>query len=162
MTLKFTPPKEEQKKFPRYASYSAGTMKTHGGLGFAKNSLNNRMWVRESDSTGEIPYYSRMLVTTHSFILEMVSGEYFVLYEIKPGLTKEQLPWMKEFFHVGYGGWSLVEEYKDNSYYGPKLRAGEYRTAFRPVQMTKEEYADWRIKVELERRGLTEDLTPFQ
>lgn len=153
MTLKFIPPKEEQKKFPRYASYSAGTMKTHGGLGFAKNSLNNRMWVRESDPTGELPYYNRKLVTTHSFILELIGGEYFTLYEIKPGLTKNELPWMKEFFSNGYG-WSLVSDFKDSSYYGPKLAKGEYRTSFRPVQMTKEEYADWRINVELERRGL--------
>lgn len=152
--LKFTPPREEQKKLPRYASYSVGVMKVHSRIVDAKNSLNNRMWVRESNPSGEVKYYKRNLVTTHSFILEMVNGEYFTLYEILPGLKKEQLPWMKEFAYLGWSWDELTPKLRASDYYGPKIANGEYRTEFRSVAMSKDEYADWRVRVELERRGL--------
>ncbi len=71
-SLKFDPPMEEAKKLPRYASYAAGVMKTHGGIGFAKNSLNNRMWTyKDTDEVvGETwdgkPRYRRISVTKYA------------------------------------------------------------------------------------------------
>ena len=149
-SLKFNPPKEEGKKLPRYASYSAGIMKTHTGIGHAKSSLDNRMWSWQRE-----PENKR--VTSHSFILEIVDGEYFTLYEILPGLTRNQLPWVKEGFTDTWGRWTeLTDYYRQSSYYGPKLESGQYTKSFRSVQMTTDEYVEWRLRVEHERLGIKE------
>lgn len=159
--LKFVPPKEEQKAY-RYASYAGGEMKLHGGVGFAKNSLNNRMWTRvdtdevvRQDFQGKDVYKTK-LVTKHAFLLENVEGEWFVLYEIKPGSTKDELPWMKEYY-FSYYRWSVLTPYvRESKYYSPKIESGEYPTMFRATKMTTDEYVAWRLAVELERRGITE------
>jgi hypothetical protein len=159
-SLKFVPPKEDN-SFPRYATYTKGEMKTHGTMSGAKNSLNNRMWTREVDPNEperegyngvKRPNYRN--VTRHAFLLESIEGEWFVLYEIKPGLTHNELPWMKEYFQ-SYKSWTpLTQSWKDSPYYGPKIASGEYPTAFRKTPMTTDEYVAWRIAVELERRGI--------
>lgn len=157
--LKFTPPKEERQAY-RYASYAGGEMKLHGGIGFAKNSLNNRMWTRvnteevvRKDYEGKDVYGSK-LVTKHAFLLENVDGEWFVLYEIKPGLTRNELPWMKEYFY-GYYRWTeLTSYYRENKYYAQKIQNGEYPTQWRATPMSTDEYVAWRLAVELERRGI--------
>ena len=158
--LKFVPPKEEATKYPRYASFAAGEMKLHHGVGFAKNSLNNRMWERVGDGTFRKGWNDReventKLVTKHAFLLENVEGEWFTLYEIKPGLTKNELPWMKEYYY-GYYHWTLLTDYERNhEYYSAKIKSGEYPTQFRPTKMTTDEYVEWRLAVELERRGIS-------
>ena len=159
--LKFVPPKEENTKFPRYSSYAAGEMKTHHGIGFAKNSLNNRMWTRvntdkvlRQDYQGRDVYETKH-VTSHAFLLESVEGEWFTLYEIKPGLTQDELPWMKEYYK-SYGRWSPLTPYvRESSYYGPKIKSGEYPTQFRATKMSTDEYVAWRLAVERERLGVS-------
>lgn len=76
-------------------------------------------------------------------ILEMVNGEWYVLHDIKAGTERENLPWKKQ---VNVGGW-----YSN-------------RTTKRSVPMTRDEYAEWRLKVERERvaeekRSLSEQLS---
>lgn len=160
--LKFVPPKEEQKAY-RYASYAGGEMKLHGGVGFAKNSLNNRMWTyvdtdevdkRRTDYSGKTVYKQKR-VTNHAFLLEQIEGEWFVLYEIKPGSTEDELPWMKEYYY-SYGRWDLLTPYiRESSHYAPRIKSGEYPTRFRSAPMTTDEYVTWRLKVERERLGLS-------
>lgn len=158
-SLKFVPPKEELKAY-RYASYAGSEMKLHGGIGFAKNSLNNRMWTRVdtdevayTDSLGKT-HFKMKSVTKHAFLLEQVEGEWFVLYEIQPGSTRDELPWMKEYYY-SYGRWNLLTPYiRESSYYAPKLASGEHKTSFRPTPMTTDEYVEWRLAVERERLGI--------
>lgn len=143
MSLKFVPPKEDR-KFPRYASYADGVMKTHSTIGAAKLSFNNRGWeyTRDDDST------KRKYVTKHGFILESVNGEWFVRYEIKPGLTSEELPWMEKVYKHRQYRWTYTEL---PTWGNPDAYTVEYR----PHKVTADEYADWRVKVELERLGIT-------
>lgn len=61
-------------------------------------------------------------------ILELVEGSWYVLHEVKAGTPYSELPWYKE---VG-GSW----------------RTSAYKKA---VPMTRDEYAEWRLKVERER-----------
>lgn len=153
MSLRFVPPQTEQEKLPRYASYSAGIMKNHSSVGHAKNSLNHRMWTWDTPTDGG----KRQRVTKHSFILEMIDGQYFTLYEIKPGLTWEHLPWMKLGFRSAWGNWTeLTDYYLNSSYYGPKLEKGELTKSYRAVPMTRDEYVDFRIKADRELRGVAE------
>lgn len=159
MSLAFVPPKEETKSLPRYASYVVGSgMKVHGRLVDAKNSWRNRGW--HYVQTGElVETFGRMRpetkhVTKHAFILENVNGSWFVLYEIKPGLTEEELPWMKEYLYDGWS-WRPYSDYmRENKYYQEKLADGSYRIKKRPTSMSTDEYVAWRIQVELESRGI--------
>ena len=144
MSLKFNPPREEQKKLPRYASYAAGVMKTHSSIGHAKNSLNNRMW----SWTGSRENGDRQRVTTYAALLENVNGQWYTLYDIPEGTTRENLPWMKEYYYDGYGTWSLVTDYhKSSKYYQDKFSSGQYRVMKRPASMTRDEYVEWRLAV---------------
>jgi hypothetical protein len=61
-------------------------------------------------------------------ILENVEGQWYVLYDLPKGL--ERAPWYKE---IEVGRWN------------------NRRMAWRAKPMTRDEYADWRIKVERER-----------
>lgn len=149
--LKFVPPKEEASKFPRYATYTAGDMKTHTSIGPAKNSLNNRMWT--SRPTGkQIERYGVMRdeherVTNHAFLLENVDGEYYVLYEIKEGSKFNDLPWVKKFWKHNRYGYTRTTE--------PTYRADEYTAAYKAMPMSTDEYVAWRLAVERERLGIS-------
>jgi hypothetical protein len=156
-TLKFDPPREEAKKLPRYASYAAGIMKTHGGIGFAKNSLNNRMW-RHKDTDEVIgetwdgkPRYRTIRVTTYAAILENVEGTWYVLYEIPEGTVRDDLPWMADAYRF-YGRIERVTEFfRNNAYYQKKVEAGEITIFRHAFPMSTDEYVQWRIAVERER-----------
>lgn len=63
-------------------------------------------------------------------ILEMVQGEWYTLHEVVAGTEYGNLPWVKE---VNAGGWY------------------DTRLVRKSQPMTRDEYADWRIKVERER-----------
>jgi hypothetical protein len=161
MTLKFTPPKEDAKGLPRYASYVVGSgMKTHGRIVDAKNSWRNRGWTsvttdkiigQNYDST---PRYERKRVTLHGHILENVDGLWYTLYEIKPGLVEEELPWMKEYLHSNrgyyYGDFLYTDHYKNNSYYQDKISEGEFKVIKKATAMTRDEYVAWRLAIQLE------------
>lgn len=113
MTLKFNPPRQAG----RYALYLEGAgsktgFRTYDELGHAKNAYN----FRGHRYAGKI--------------LENVSGEWYVLYDIAKGLTYKELPWVKE---TQSGYWSS---------YGKRTTS---------VPMTRDEYAEWRLQVERER-----------
>lgn len=59
-------------------------------------------------------------------ILENIGGDWYVLFDVKAGTTLDDLPWYKEVRNGGY--WSS-------------------RTSKRARPMTREEYADFRVKV---------------
>lgn len=69
----------------------------------------------------------RRRVTSPAKLLEMVEGSWYVLYDIPEGST--MLPWQ--------------EDKGDRGYY--------YRGGIQTVQMTREQYAEWRLTVERER-----------
>lgn len=160
MSLRFTPPPEDAKNLPRYASYVVGHgMKTHGGLGFAKNSWRNRGW--EYAATDKIlsqypdgtNRYERKHVTRHAFLLENVDGLWYTLYEIKPGLTEEELPWMKEYVATGYSDVPYTDYHKGNNYYQDKIARGEYRVVKKATPMSRDEYVQWRLAIEREKNN---------
>lgn len=160
--LAFVPPKEEAKDLPRYASYVvSGGMKLHGSVGAAKNSFNNRGWTREEnpDWDGKTYYTKYRAVTRRAFILENVKGNWYVLYDIPAGLTKNELPWVKEF--ITDNRWNttqLVSDFNKSEYY-KDIRDKEperFRTFFKNVPMSRDEYIEWRLAVELESRGINE------
>jgi hypothetical protein len=155
--IKFNPPEEEAKKLPRYASYAAGVMKTHGGIGFAKNSLNNRMWTHKD--TDEVigehwdgsPRHRRVQVTTYAAILENVDGTWYTLYEIPDGTTRDNLPWMADAYR-SYGRIERVTDYfRNSSFYQKKVMDGDITIFKHPFSMTTDEYVNWRLQVEREK-----------
>lgn len=135
MTLRFVPPKDEV--LPRYASYGAGQMKTHTELGSAKQSLSHRC-----GSWGEHPWRAE------GFILELVDGEWFVLFHVPEGTKTDDLPWKADVWRDRRYNYSLRTE--------PTYRPQEYTKSRVSRAMTREQYAEWRVAVELERRGITE------
>lgn len=62
-------------------------------------------------------------------ILENVNGRWYTLYDVAPGTKPDDLPWYR----------------KVHTYYGERNR---------PVPMTRDEYADFRLAVEREERSL--------
>jgi hypothetical protein len=144
--LKFIPPKEDAKSFPRYASYGNGELKTHGSLSGARNSLNNRTapygWSWKKDS-----------VWKQGFILENVDGEWYTLYHVKEGSTFNELPWVKPFYY-NYGWNRLTESTLSHSYYAERINDGRIKVEYRAVPMTTDEYVQWRLAVERERLGI--------
>lgn len=163
MTLKFNPPKEEAKNLPRYASYVVGNgMKIHRRVCDAKNSFNNRGWTWEYMGKTEETYGRvrpiRKRVTLHSFILQNVEGDWFVLYEIKPGLTREELPWYKDYFEdhkYGYDSSIYTDSMRESEYYKNRLAEGTAKIVRKAFPMTTDEYVSWRIAVERERLGVS-------
>lgn len=164
MTLKFVPPPEEAKNPPRWASYVVGEgMKTHSCVGHAKLSFNNRGWERvATGETREVYGHTRPVyktVTKHAFILENVEGTWYVLYEIKPGLTSDELPWMKKYYHdtkyTWDDRWHRLDE--AGSYVLKKMEAepDRFKYEYRVTAMTRDEYVTWRLAVERERLGIS-------
>lgn len=161
MSLEFVPPREDAKELPRYASYVVGSgMKLHTSIGHAKNSLSYRGWKRVDDpdwkeSLGGYP--RRKSVTRRSFILENVNGRWYVLYDIADGLSRDELPWMKEYIHDGWSWRAYTELMKKSEYYQEKISSNSWRVAKKPASMTRDEYVAWRINVELESRGISNE-----
>lgn len=159
MTYLFVPPKEDAKGLPRYASYVVGAgMKTHGRLVDAKNSWRNRGWQYSGGDPDGTTYQTRRgkYVTKSAFILENVDGRWYVLYEIRPGLTEEELPWYKEYM-VGSWNDQLYTDYiKTDDFYQKRIASGEYKIVKKPTPMTRDEYVEWRLAVERERLGITQ------
>lgn len=117
MALKFVPPKQTG----RYALFAdwgneRGLFKTFDLLSSAKLS-----------------YYHNSRRSSAK-ILELVDGEWYVLYDIPANTQYDDLPWVKDVPR----GWRY-----------------DWRTVKRSVPMTRDEYADWRVAVERERLGFT-------
>lgn len=138
MTLKFTPPKAQ--KLPRYASYGSGQMKTHTSIGAAKQSLAYRCGPRWRRDTWE-----------EGFVLELVDGEWFIRYHVTDGMNDNDLPWKVDAWKMNKyspycNGITFTKPRNDPEYTKIRLNRPE----------TKEEYAAWRVQVELEKRGIVE------
>jgi hypothetical protein len=129
-SLKFTVPPREQYKYGVWTNY--GGFKTHRSLGAAKQSAQSRgqMWGRQGS------------MRSAAVITELIDGEWYILFEVPEGTTYNDLPWVKE-------------EQKYDGYDSATYRA-KYRTVHRARPMTREEYAEWRVAVELEKRGIVE------
>lgn len=146
MSLLFVPPKQEEKTLPRFGSYVVGSgLKVHSRLVDAKNSFNYRGWT----------YSDRKRVTKHSYILENVDGRWYTLYEIAPGLTFDELPWVKTFIRDTNYRWDsgqLLDDFNKMEYYvnlrkeNPN-RFVEYK---KKVPMSRDEYVAWRLAIQKE------------
>lgn len=137
MTLKFIPPKPVG-QYALYIEreYGPAVFKVYSDLGPLKNAFYNRVGYN----------YKENATRVNAKVLEMVHGEWYVLFDVPKGTKKEDIPWMR-VRHVThrYGYWKEVKEGTEGAF---------KRINSRP--MTREEYADWRIKVELERRGIVD------
>lgn len=161
MTLRFTPPPEDAKSLPKYGSYVVGSgLKVHRRLGDAKNSFGNRGWHRVPNpewKEGDSYYKKSKVVTQHSFILENVDGIWYTLYEIAPGLTRDELPWYKEYFRDTTYSWDKGTPVELYSEYNKNIQAkdpGRYVFFKKHVPMSTEEYVAWRLRVQLEVLGV--------
>lgn len=139
--LKFIPPVD---KTPRYASFTGGTMKVHTKVGHAKQSLRNRSYRYDSQL--------RKAVWNEGFILQQVDGTWYILYYVPEGTEFEDLPWVHPQW-VRHG-----QYYSDRRWDEPTYRPEEYKKNYVSRPMTRDEYADWRVKVELERRGIVDGI----
>lgn len=120
--LRFVPPK----LLAKYAVFidhgnGRGFFRTYDLIGSAKYSFRNHNGPSRWGSSGGTHYPGK--------ILELIDGEWFVLYDVPKGT--EHLPWEKDFG-------------SDSQWY-------TRRTGWHTVPMTREEYGDWRAKVERER-----------
>lgn len=159
--LRFTPPQEEAKSLPRYASYVVGSgLKVHRRIVDAKNSWRHRAFAYQE--TGElVKNYAGILrperkhLTKHSFILENVEGLWFTLYEIAPGLTNDELPWVKTFVkdtRYDWGSDTLLEDFNKSDYYVNlrKENPDRFTEYKKPMPMSLDEYVTWRLAVQAE------------
>jgi hypothetical protein len=106
-SLLFIPPKE----VASYAVYKGGQFKVYDTLSAAKQRISwDRGWHKPAAQ-----------------ILEMVNGNWYVLYDVPEDTAYADLPWVKLVGH----GW----------------RRDGYERA---VPMTRNEYAEWRVAVERE------------
>lgn len=159
MSLRFVPPAEDKPRY-RYASYAAGTMKLHGSIGAAKNSLNNRMWTfKETDEMEDYygtPRKKRVKATYAAALLENIDGTWYTLYDVKEGSEFKDLPWVKQYYKGGYGySWSLVDDYfRESKYHQDKVKEGAYTLSYRNTAITMDEYVAFRLAVERENRGV--------
>lgn len=123
--MKFTPPPNQSYRYAVWTNNNRSGFKVYSNLGAAKQALEARTDV----------YYRDSKTRVDSKILEMVDGEWFVLFEVPVGTSKEEMPWKKE---VRKNRWSFTDK----------------STFKKAVPMTREEYAQWRVEVELEKRGI--------
>lgn len=100
----------------------------------------------------DVPYYQKKYRTFYkeAFVLENVDGEWYVLYHIPEGTEEDDLPWMKDsWVNTKYSYWG-------RQFTEPTYKPEEYRHEKVSRPMSTDEYVDWRIKVELEKRGITD------
>jgi hypothetical protein len=142
--LKFTPPVGRKKDLPKYMSYVPGGIdcvaRLHHAIGDAKNSVRNRAW----QYRGGEPAFKE------SYILEMVEGEWFVLYYIPDGTTESTLPWKTEVTYASYRRNPDYVSYTETPNESTFVRDEKTVMVTRP--MTADEYADWRVAVDRELR----------
>ena len=102
------------------------------------------LFVDKGDGRGHFKVYNDLGYAKSSYhhwgkraakILENVDGEWYVLFDIPKGTEYKNLPWVKE---------------TESRYYYSRGQKTP-----RAVPMTREEYAEWRIKVEYEKLGIT-------
>jgi hypothetical protein len=149
LSLKFVfPSLNKVKNVPKYASFVNGpipSFKVHGNLGTAKQSFSYR----------NAPYgfnqYSEKGTYHDGAILELVDGEWFVLYDVKTGTLWRDLPWVKKVTTWSYEPNPDFVSYAST----PDVRRSlsVEHVSYRTAPMTLDEYASWRVKVDREIRG---------
>lgn len=155
-SLKFVPPPEEAKTPQRYASYVVGEgMKLHGSVGHAKLSFSNRGWTWAGGDPNAATWGERRgkRVTKHGFILENIDGSWWNLYEIKPGLSEAELPWVKKYYRDTKYSWSgsyRVDQASESQLKSIAENPDRFRFEYRTTPMTREEYVQFRLAVQLE------------
>lgn len=123
--LRFVPPK----LLAKYAVFidhgnGRGFFRTYDLLGSAKYSFRIH--------NGPHRWGRNSITFNPGKILELIDGEWFALYDVPKGT--EHLPWEKDFgTGVGYARW---------------------RTGWHTVPMSREEYGEWRARVERERLNI--------
>lgn len=106
MTLKFTPPGNTA----RFALSIGSFFKIYNDVARAKIAWHSHRWSSEP-----------------AHILELVDGQWFVLYTVQPNTRAENLPWYAETY--GY------------------VRGVGWRTRNVAKPMSREDYASWRLQV---------------
>lgn len=129
-----------------------------------KNSMNYQGLVSSVALPGQenVPYYNKKYeykVTQTWYVLELVEGEWYTRWEIKPGTLRKDLPWMEEVVRVDYQYSTyfkpltefdaLKAEMESDKSYKPRRVERVVRNKPRPTLL--EEYIQWRISVALER-----------
>jgi len=112
MGLKFAPPGNTA----RFALSIGNFFRTYETVGIAKMALHSHRWTNET-----------------AFILELVEGQWFVLYTVgnpRVAVAENNLPWYKEV--RGYSSW------------------GGWQDRKKAVPMPAAEYAAWRVQVDHE------------
>lgn len=135
MGLKFIPPKTVGKYALYVKSNNTGNdfFKVYNGLG----SLKNAFYPHVFDWRDSTRYDAK--------VLEMVNGEWYVLYDIPEGTMKEDLPWMKKQY--------MTTRYGYTRYYNEKPGWVETAEVTRARPMSVEEYVQFRIAVHDESKG---------
>lgn len=152
-SLKFVPPPVRTLTFPKYATYipHLAEMKSHTWMSAVKNRINYQCRRSEAlPGQEDVPYYQKKYREFYreAYILENVGGEWFTLYHIKEGTEPNDLPWMVDVWTHKQYGWKYDQE--------PNYNPENYVHKRIAKPMATEDYINWRIKAELERRGITE------
>lgn len=154
MSLKFVPPPVRTLQFPKYATYipHLAEMKSHGQMGAVKNRINQQCHRSEAlPGQEDVAYYQRKYREFYkeAYILENVRGEWYVLYHIPEGTERNDLPWMVDVWKHKQYGWVYHNE-------APTYKPEDYIHSKVAKPMGTEEYITWRVKAELESRGIVE------
>jgi hypothetical protein len=96
---------------------------------FTEQKDSGRTSFKSYDNLGSAKNAYHAKYNVDAKILESVDGEWFVLYDIPAKTDYNDLPWVREV---------------------PRSWRYKYSTVKRAVPMTREEYAEWRLKVERE------------
>lgn len=131
MTLKFLVPPAEQHNYGVWTK--GGGFRAYRNLGAAKQSLMARSGLFYPSINDKTKYGSAV-------ITQLVEGEWYVLFDVPEGTAYNNLPWVKE-----------EQKYEG---YDRETHTSKYRAVYNARPMTREEYAEWRVAVELERRGI--------
>ena len=99
---------------------------------FTVNVGNGKTTFKSYDDLGSAKNAYHNKYNVDAKILESVDGQWYVLFDIPNGTRYENLPWVK----------------KVQRRFGYSYNEHSYPTS---VPMTREEYAEWRLKVERER-----------
>ncbi len=127
MTLKFTPPQSQRYLYATFVDTQYGpSFRVHSNLGAAKQSLYYQTGLNWA-------YGSAKETKWDGKVLRNIEGEWYVLHDVPAGTKRDELPWIKEVTRYSYGG--------------------EPRKTKKAVPLDREEYADWRIAVDRERRA---------
>jgi hypothetical protein len=129
MSLKFVPPTSQNWKYGVWVDGHGFRVKSN--LGAAKQSAYAKAGIYDISSTTDVTR-NRVVIT------EQVDGEWYTLFDVPAGTPCSEIPWRKQV---------------PTRRYNYDRRVYEDSTKAKSVSMTREEYAEWRIKVDRERQA---------